>query len=49
MKDKTFLNKKDNKACMAANELHNFLKRVSGYRAILHEQEILHIEKRLLG
>lgn len=28
MKDNTILNKKDNKACTAANELHNFLKRV---------------------
>lgn len=49
MKDNTILNKKDNKGCMAANELHNLLKRVIGYRAILHEQEILHTEKRLLG
>lgn len=49
MKDNTILNKKDDKGCMAANELHYFLKRVIGYRAILHEQEILHTEKRLLG
>lgn len=49
MKDNTVLNEKDNKAFMAANEPHNILRRVSGYRVILHEQEILHIEKKALG
>lgn len=41
---------KDNKAFMAANEPHDiFPKRASGYRVMLHEQEILHIEKKALG
>lgn len=34
---------------MAANEPHNISKRASGYRAMLHEQEILHIDKKALG